>query len=51
MSAEELLDCPCCQSKKSVAIYKTAQRELTSSGKILHSEEGTCSVCGLPFTT
>ena len=49
MSADEYLDCPCCDGEKSVRIDHLWDYILYGSGAIITDMNGVCSVCGMTF--
>ena len=49
MSADEYLDCPCCDCKRSVRMDNVKDYTLYGSGNIISDMRGVCSVYGMTF--
>lgn len=49
MSADEYLDCPCCDSERSVRMDNVKDYTLYGSGVIISDMNGMCLACGMTF--
>ena len=49
MSADEYLDCPCCDGERSVRMDYVNNYSLYGSGAIISDIRGICLECGMTF--
>lgn len=49
MGANEYLDCPCCDSERSVRMDNVKDYTLYGSGAIISDMHGICLACGMVF--